>query len=67
MLMDGAQEQATGDFRKKLQMVDCRVRQFAPYTLKSNAAERAIKELKRGAGRKMIKSRCPKQLRELMS
>ena len=32
LIMDGANEQVKGNFRKKLQQVDCRVRQVEPYT-----------------------------------
>ena len=62
MVMDNAQEQSRGDFRRKLQQVDCRVTQVEPYTPQSNAAESSIRELKRGTARKMIKSQSPKVL-----
>ena len=62
LVMDGANEQVKGEFRKKIQQVDCCIRQVEPYTPQSNAAERTIKELKKATGRKMIQSKAPKQL-----
>ena len=62
MIMDNAPEQIQGEFRKKLNQVDCRVHRIEPFTPQSNAAERTIKELKRGTGRKMTKSKSPKVL-----
>ena len=38
------------------------MKQLEPYTPLSNAAEREMKELKKGAGCKLLKSRAPKQL-----
>ena len=40
----------------------CHLRQSDPFTTWFDAAEREIKELKKGYGRKMIKFRAPKRL-----
>ena len=42
----------------------CHLKQLEPYTPWSNAAEREIKELKKGAGHKLLWSRTPKCLRD---
>jgi hypothetical protein len=60
--MDGAREQTMGEFRRKCREVGTHVRQTEPHTPFSNAAERAIKELKKGAGRQMVRSKAPKVL-----
>ena len=45
-----------------IQQADCLVKQTEPYPPWQNAAEGTITELKKGAGRKMIKSNLPKKL-----
>ncbi|KAI2488761.1 hypothetical protein MHU86_25815 [Fragilaria crotonensis] len=62
MVMDGAREQTMGLFRKKCREVGTRVRQTEPHTPWSNAAEAAIRELKKGIGRQMVRSVAPKRL-----
>jgi hypothetical protein len=62
MIMDGALEQQKGKFCKKCREVDSRVKQLEPHTPWSNAAESAIRELKRGFGRQMVRSGAPKCL-----
>ena len=62
MVMDGARAQVHGDFRKKCKESDCPVHQTEPYSPFSNAAEAAIRELKKTTGRAMTTSRCPKSL-----
>ena len=62
MIMDGAKEQVAGLFRKKCRQAGSHVKQTEPYTPWSNAAEGAIRELKKGVGRKMIRSKAPKRL-----
>ena len=59
--MDGSKEQMQGDFRPKARQADCHIRAVEPHSPRSNAAEAAIRELKRGAGRKMIRSGAPRQ------
>jgi hypothetical protein len=61
MVMDGAKAQIQGDFRRKLREAGCHIRQTEPHTPKSNAAEGSIRELKRGVGREMVRSREPKR------
>ena len=62
LVMDGAREQAMGEFRHKARQADCHVKQTKPYSPWHDAAEITIRELKKGAGRKMIKSNSPKKL-----
>ena len=42
----------------------CHLKQTKPFTPWLNAAEREIKELKKGSGRKLIKSCAPKRLQD---
>jgi hypothetical protein len=62
MVMDSSKEQTLGDFRRKLKEADCHLRQTEPYSPWMNAAKSAIRELKRGVSRKMIRTRSPKVL-----
>jgi hypothetical protein len=62
MIMDGAKEQIYGLFRKECRSAGVHVRQTEPYTPFSNAAEAAIRELKKGVGRQMVRSKSPKVL-----
>ncbi|KAI2504636.1 Reverse transcriptase (RNA-dependent DNA polymerase) [Fragilaria crotonensis] len=62
IIMDGAREQTMGIFRKKCREVGVHVKQTEPHTPWSNAAEAAIRELKRGVGRQMVRSAAPKRL-----
>eukprot|EP00804_Cyclotella_cryptica_P017277 CCRYP_016828-RA/>CCRYP_016828-RA protein AED:0.02 eAED:0.02 QI:0/0/0/1/0/0.5/2/0/461 len=61
-IVDGSLEQVKGEFRRKLKEASCRLKQTEPYSPWQNAAEGNIRELKKGAGRKMIKSGSPKKL-----
>ena len=51
-----------GEFRQKARQADCQVKQTEPYSPWQNAAEATIKELKKGTGRKMIRTGSPKVL-----
>ena len=62
MVMDGGLAQFKGEFRRKLQEVDCKVRRTEPHTPWSNAAELAIREGKKHAGRIMVRQRVPRKL-----
>lgn len=62
LIMDGSKEQILGEFRKKAREAGCHVKQTEPYSPWSNAAEGCIRELKRGAARKMVKTKSPKVL-----
>jgi hypothetical protein len=62
MVMDGANAQIQGYFRRKLREAGCHIKQTEPNKPKSNAAEGSIRELKRGVGREMVRSGAPKRL-----
>ncbi|MGL4350630.1 MAG: hypothetical protein ACRCT2_08740, partial [Plesiomonas shigelloides] len=62
MVMDGAREQVMGEFKKKCRQAGTHIRQTEPHTPFSNAAESAIRELKKGVGRQMVRSKAPKVL-----
>ena len=53
---------AQGKFYEKLKDAACHLKQLEPYTPWSNAAEIEIKELKKGAGHKLLQSRASKHL-----
>ena len=61
-IRDIARELVQGKFHQKLKEVACYLKQLEWCTPWSNAAEREIKELKKGAGHKMLGSREPKHL-----
>ena len=62
MIMDGSREQISGEFKRKLKEASCELRHIKPYSPWKNAAEGAIRELKREAGQEMLKVNSPKQL-----
>jgi Reverse transcriptase (RNA-dependent DNA polymerase) len=62
MIMDGSKEQQLGEFRRKAREMGCRVTQSEPYSPWMIAAEGTIRELKKGAGRKAMKSGSPASL-----
>ena len=62
MVMDNAKTQVLGKFRQKSREADCRVKSTEPHTPFSNAAESAIRELKKATGRRLTASGCPKRL-----
>ena len=62
IIMDGSKEQTLGNFRKKARQADCHIKQTEPHSPWQNAAEGAIRELKRGTARKMLKMKSPKRL-----
>ena len=62
MVMDNAKAQVLGQFKRKLREADCWVKRIEPHTPFSNAAEAAIRELKKRTARALTKSKCPKQL-----
>jgi hypothetical protein len=62
MIMDGAKEQIMGEFRRKAREMGMRIKQTEPYSPWQNAAEGAIREVKRGAGRKMARAKSPATL-----
>ena len=60
MVMDGSKAQNMGEFKRKTKEADCRTKQTEPYSPFMNAAEAAIREIKKGTGRKLTASGCPK-------
>ena len=62
MVVDGSKEQTSAEFRRKLREADCHLRQTEPYSPWMQAAEGAIRELKRGVTRKMTRTATPKVL-----
>ena len=62
LIMDNLKEQIIGDFRKKAEEADFWIRQTELYSPWSNAAEAAIRELKKGSARKMLRKQYPKRL-----
>ena len=62
IIVDGAKEQILGEFKRKARQAECHLKQLEPFTPWANAAEGAIRELKRGFARKMVRSKAPKPL-----
>ena len=62
MVMDNAKAQTLGKFRTKMREANCPYRSIEPHSPWQNAAERAIRELKKATGRKLLSSNCPKRL-----
>eukprot|EP00543_Licmophora_paradoxa_P005388 CAMPEP_0202456562 /NCGR_PEP_ID=MMETSP1360-20130828/13790_1 /ASSEMBLY_ACC=CAM_ASM_000848 /TAXON_ID=515479 /ORGANISM="Licmophora paradoxa, Strain CCMP2313" /LENGTH=60 /DNA_ID=CAMNT_0049076399 /DNA_START=147 /DNA_END=329 /DNA_ORIENTATION=+ len=60
--MDGSKEQTMGDFRKKVRQADYRIKQTKPASPWKNSCEEAIRELKKGSGRAMVKQNVPRKL-----
>ena len=61
-ICNNAMEMIQGKFQQKLKEAACHLKQLEPCIPWSNAAEREIKELKTGAGCKLLKSRALKWL-----
>ena len=59
LIMDGSREQTMSEFRKKAKEMGCHIKVTEPYSPWQNAAEGAIRELKKGAGRKMARMQAP--------
>ena len=62
MILDGSKEQVCGMFRRKLKEAACQLRQTEPYSPWQQAAEGAIREIKRCSSRMMLTTRSPKVL-----
>jgi hypothetical protein len=62
MVMDGYKTQVEGEFRMKLYDAGCHIKQTEPHMQSSNMGEGGVCELKRGVGRQMLRSACPKKL-----
>ena len=59
---DTAKEMIQGKIHYKLKDAACHLKHLDPYTPWSNAAERKIEELRKGASHKLLRSRAPKCL-----
>jgi hypothetical protein len=53
MVMDGSKAEVEGEFRRKLRDAGCHIKQTEPQD---------VRELKKGVGRQMLCSGCPKSL-----
>jgi hypothetical protein len=62
MVMYGSKAQVEGGFRRKLCDAGCHIKQTEPHTQSSNMGEGDVRELKKGVGRQMLRSGCPKRL-----
>ena len=62
LIMDGSKKQKLRDFRKKVRQFGCHIKQSEPYSPWQSMAEGAIKELKHGSGRKMMRNLSPDKL-----
>ena len=61
-ICNNAKELIQGKFHQKLKKAACHLKQLELYTPWSNAAERDIKELKKGSGHKLLQTRASKHL-----
>jgi hypothetical protein len=61
MIMDGAKAYVEGEFRRKLCDAGCHIKQTEPHTQSYNMGEGGVRELKKGVGRQMLRSGCPKR------
>jgi hypothetical protein len=62
MVMDGSKAQVEGQFRRKLCDTGCHIKHNEPHTQSFNMGEGGVRELKRGVGRQMLRSGCPKRV-----
>ncbi len=62
MVMDGLKAQTLGKFCQKLQDACCEKKTREPYSPWKNAAKRKIKDLMKGAGRKLLLTNTPPRL-----
>jgi hypothetical protein len=51
-----------GEFRRKLRDSGCHIKETEPHTQSYNMGEGAVRELKKGVGRQMLRYGCPKRL-----
>jgi hypothetical protein len=61
MVMDEAKAQVEGEFRGKLRDTGCHINQTEPHIQSFNMGEGSVRELKKGIGRHMLRSGCPKR------
>ena len=62
LIMDGSKEQTLGKFRKKARQSGCQNKKSELYSPCHIMTEGAIKELKRGSDRKMMRNLSPAKL-----
>ena len=62
LIMDVLKEQTLDEFQKKARQFGCHIKQSEPYFPWQIMAEGAIRELKRGTGRKVMRSLSPAKL-----
>jgi len=62
IVLDGSKEQVLGEFKRKLNKANCYLKMTEPCSPWSQAAEDCIREIKRGAIQKLLKTRCSKVL-----
>jgi hypothetical protein len=60
--MDGSKAQNEGALRSKLRDVGFHIKKTEPHTKSSNMGADGVRELKRGVGRKIMRSGCPNLL-----
>jgi hypothetical protein len=61
MVVDGAKAQVEGGFRRRLTYAGCHINQTEPHKQSSSMGEGGVYELKRGVGRQVLRSGCPKR------
>ena len=62
IIMDGSKYQTLGKLKKKFQEASCHIRQTEPHSLWQDSAESSIRELKKVAGKKMVRIGAPKKI-----
>ena len=62
VICDNSKEMVLGEFNRILKEALCHLKQMEPFTPWSNEAKKEMKNLKKGSGRKLIKSGTPKRL-----
>ena len=62
LIMDGSKEQTLGEFRKKARQFGCHIKHSEPYSPCQIMAEEAIRELKSGSERKMMRCLSPAKI-----
>ena len=62
IIVDNAKEMKLGEFVQKCKDATCYLRGTEPYSPWSNSAEHEIRELKKGAARKLTRSGAPRRL-----
>jgi hypothetical protein len=61
MVIDGSKAQVEREVRRKLHDAGCHIKKTEPHTQSSNIGEGAVRELKKGVGRQMLRFGFPKR------